>query len=306
MATRRLNSHLDEFEVKSDTPGGEGIVPWEQGVNLVQGARSIMDAAARTAQVNERHFAQRASTIASNFLEGCYMGQTRAGSYIVTALIPAQEKFSTSASSKAKKNTLPSGRAISETMISSLQAAREVVEEFTKNSDDELFEWGVSQGLSFEMFRGIDEVIGKDETEMVVEFLPLDPNQSRVPSRQYVTFTPDHKPAVKRAREVLSRTPEPIEVFLSGEVTNLSRQHKDPDSARIKLKALFKGKLRTFTVKLSDVDYEKAVDAHKSEMQLGLTGVADHSIITEVKSVYLTNAPVSTEKNQLEAQPELF
>lgn len=307
LAEKRLHLSLDEFEVTSDTPHGVGIVPWNQGMNLVQGARSILDVSARTAQGNKRHYAQSSHVVASNFLDGCYMGQTKVGSYVVTALIPAQKKFTISDSKDTQANASIKGRTISETMIASLEAAHEVVEQYSDEPDDELIEWGVVKGLSFELFKGIDEVLGDQETELAIEFLPLGLEPDEQSIRKQVTFSPKHKSVISHAREVLSRAPKPVEVQLSGEVTSLSRRYGEPGSARIKLKANFQEKQRMFTVRLSERDYESAVEAHKAQMQLGIVGIALHSEIIEISSVFQTNAPVGNEIDRpADNQDKLF
>lgn len=308
LAMRKIELTLDELEIKTETPNISGIVGWDQGFRLFNGTRTIMDAAARTATGNERHFANKASVIAANFLEGCFMGQTRIGSYSVTALIPANQEFSTTNSTKDKISSLLRGRIISNTLATSLEAAKETLEEYISSPNDEIFGWGVSQGLSFELFSGIRETLTHDETEIVIEFRPIPTdNISNQIIRRHFTFDTKYKDAIDQACQVLHRKPASQSVALTGEVTALKRSLSDPNSAQIKLKAIFESKVRTFTVHLSHTDYDKAVDAHKSRMRLSVTGTSEQAVVKNVNSVYITTDPViENSKHEDENQEVLF
>lgn len=307
VAEYRVSHQMDEFELRSNTSSQSGILPWQEGVNLINGARAILDASARASHRPNRHFANQSSTIASNFLDGCYMGQTRVGSYIVTALIPATQEFSTTTSRNKKSNSSLSGRTISQTMFDSLRIAQEATDHYREDQDPGVFELYVSQGLSCELFSGIDEVIGEDETEMSIEFLPLAHDGTFDLQRETIVFDQNHKDAVKMGIEALSKKPGSRDTRIAGEVTLLSSKVGNPDSTYIRLRSLSEKGSKSYNVRLTKDQYEVAVEAHSRQMQLEITGKVTQSTFTEVESVYLTDSPVSEENAPVQDdQPELF
>lgn len=291
----RLSKQLDEFQLHVEGPEAvDGIVRWQQGVDLINGARDILIAGAKTTQVNRRRFSGAEATIAKSFLDSCYMGQTKIGSYIVSALIPTTKELATSKSRNKKSNVKVKGRDVTETIIASLEASREVLEEFSDSGNDDVFEWGMTQGVSVEILRGIKNVIGEGETEISVDFSMLD-GEARIPSK-VINFTPKLKAAAASGEEVLSRAPKPKTIMVSGEVTGLARKFDEPDSARIKLRGLVGNKMRTFTARLDQEAYQKALTAHDNEQMLMLVGTADGGIFTHIENVVVTNAKVGMEK----------
>lgn len=296
LADLRISKQLDEFQLHVEGPEvKEGVVGWQQGVDLINGAKQILIAGAKSTRDYRRHFANAESTIAKSFIESCYMGQTQVGSYVVSALIPSAKEIETTKSKARKISTSVKGRDVTQTLISALQASHAVLEDYKKTQDSEVFEWGMTQGVSVEILRGIQNIIGEGETEVSVDFSPLD-SPVEEPLTRVVNFTPDLKKAALSGEKILSKAPQPKRIRVTGEVTSLARRYDDPNSARIKMRGLIGNKNRTFTAKLKDKDYQKALEAHDHQLMLMVVGKADGGVFIDVEKVIVTNAPVGLEQ----------
>lgn len=299
-AEMRINRKLDKFVAATDGPEvRNGVVDWRIGANLVKGLSDILMSGARAAHQYKRWYGGASNVIAKNYLDSCLMGQTEVGSYVVKAFAPADAIVPVSNSRKAKKQSQMTARQVSETVLASVEATKEVLEEFTRDRDPEAFEWAMTQGVSVEMLEGVRSIIGAEETEISVEFIGLTPDErDRPPRRSTVVFEPTLRDAVEVGFSTLREVPQPTELVVAGEVIGLMRQFDEPDSRRIKMRGpALDGKSRVFTVHLGQEDYEKAMQAHKKQVVFQVSGIAEKGRFVEVKNVRTTNVPVSGESS---------
>lgn len=294
MAELRVNKKLDKMQLRVEEESYPGILPWQRGVDSIDGIRKILIASAKTTQENKRHFANFGHTIASNYLESCYMGQTEIGSYIISAYIPTEKNIKVSENRNNKEHSVVTGRDITGTMTTALDASKEALSDYLETKDEEVFEWAVSQGVSADILGGIKRIIGNSETEIRIEYVSLTKEESG--ERSYVIdFTPDLKVAAEKGHEVLSKTSKSENIRIAGEVIGLKRKYELPNSARIKLRCIYKSKTRSFSIRLQEEDYHKAIEAHDKNVMLVVEGKAEKGVFTDIKSVLLTTTPVSSE-----------
>ena len=320
LAKLRLSESLDRFQLHlesdrtlkmKDSEAWKGIVDWEQGVDLINGARQILAAGAKTTRSYSRHFANANTTIATNYLESCYMGQTEVGSYVISALIPAEKNIQMSKNRSKKAQSEVKSREITKTMIASLGASQEVLNEFVRKEDVEIFEWGMSQGVSAEILRGISQIIGQSETEVSVSFAPFVEDNFKEKFFN-ISFTPDLKPAALKGEKILASSPSPMPLHIMGEVVELRRKSNAPNSARIRIQSVYEGKNRSFSMELDEEEYELAIKAHSANVMLSVRGMADRGLFTMVDSVSVTDNRVRGKIHQSEEigsgkrQPDLF
>ena len=297
-ATLRLEKCLDKFRVHAQT--GEryaGIVEFEHGVDLFTGMKNMLKTGAKTQVETRAKYSNAAHTAAENYLDICYLGQTEAASFIASAYVPFKKAVKLNNDTKDKKGAEVQGRVITETLLAALQGTREVLDEYLVSPADEVIDFGVSQGVSWEMLEAVQQVVGKEESEVSIEFLTLEPTGEVLkPRTSEVVFTPDHKRVASQAKEVLDKPPQPRSMSISGEVIELRRVHDDPDSQRIRLRATVNGKPRNFVAHLGPEDYDKAQRAHKDSVLLNIRGTVLPGGFQEVEKVIVTNAPVGGEK----------
>lgn len=298
----RLERALDKFVVSTDGPAvRSGVVAWRMGARLVEGLAEVLKSGARVSQDPKRWYQSSHRVIADNYLDSCLMGQTEVGSYVVKAFVPATTALSISNSAKLKRHSQISSREVTETVFASVQATKEVLEEFRKNKNPDVFEWAMTQGVSVEMLSGFQNLIGTDETEISVEFIKTDSDEPSVVSYSgAVVLEPTIAEAVEVGIATLRKTPQSTEMVVSGEVIGLMREWDAPDSRRIKMRGTGPdGKTRVYTAHLNAADYDKALEAHGSGLLLQVNGVADKAAFLEVQDVRVTNARVSKE-NEVE------
>lgn len=286
----RISRKLDKFVASTDGPAVQsGVVDWRIGANLVKGLSEILMSGARAAHQNKRWYNGTSKVIANNYLDSCLMGQTEVGSYVVKAFVPADAIVPISNSKKVKKQSQMTARQVSETVLASVEATKEVLEEFTRDHNPEAFEWAMTQGVSVEMLDGFRSLISAEETEISVEFIGLTPDErERAPQRSTVVLKPTLREAVEVGFSTLRETPHPNELVVAGEVIGLMRQFDEPDSRRIKMRGPAPdGKTRVFTVHLGQDDYEQAMQAHKKQVLFQVNGTADKGRFIEVKKCLL-------------------
>ncbi|CAB0519373.1 hypothetical protein FRC0337_01616 [Corynebacterium diphtheriae] len=294
----RLERSLDKFVVSTDGPAvRSGVVDWRMGARLVEGLGEVLKSGARVSHDPKRWYQGSHRVIANNYLDSCLMGQTEVGSYVVKAFVPATAALSISNSAKMKKHSQVSSREVTETVFASVQATKEVLEEFRKDKDPDAFGWAMTQGVSVEMLTGFRNLIGTDETEISVEFIKTEADEPSVVSyRGAVVLEPTLAEAVEVGIATLKQAPQPTEMVVAGEVIGLMRQWDEPDSRRIKMRGTGRdGKTRVFTVHLNESDYDKALEAHGRGVFLEVSGVTEKAEFLEVRGVRVTNVRVSGE-----------
>lgn len=301
----RIKRNLDKFVVSTDGPAvRNGVIDWRIGESLVTGLSEILTSGARAAHQNLRWYSGASRVIADNYLDSCLMGQTEVGSYVVKAFVPAKAKVPVSNSKKAKKQSQMTARDVSETVLASVEATKEVLEEYRKNGDSEAFEWAATQGVSVEMLSGVQNLINAEETELSVDFIRLETDKpEHEPYRKSVVFDPTLREAVEVGVSTLRMQPQPTDLRVSGEVIGLMRQWDEPDSRRIKMRGISpEGRSRVYTVHLDQADYDRAMQAHKHQVLFEVYGLAEKGRFVEVKTARVTNAPVSGERDERRTQ----
>lgn len=294
----RIERNLDKFVVSTDGPKvRSGLVDWRIGARLVEGLGEVLKSGARASHHPKRWYQSSSRVIANNYLDSCLMGQTEVGSYVVKAFVPANVSLSMSNSAKVKKHSQASSREVSESVFTSAQATKEVLEEFRKDGNPDAFNWAFTQGVSVEMLSGFQNLIGTDETEISVEFIKTKTDEpSVISSREAIVLEPTLTEAVEVGIATLKQAPQPLEMTISGEVVGLMRQWDEPNSRRIKMRGTGRdGKTRVFTVHLNEADYDKAMEAHGQGVFLEVDGVTDKAEFLKVRRVRVTNARVGTE-----------
>lgn len=199
------------------------------------------------------------------------------------------------------------GREITKSMVAALQGTREVLDEYLESPKNEVFEFGISNGVSYEMLEGVEQIVGTKESEISFEFLPLPSDEGEPFHVTPIVFSPEHKRAARKGKEVLSKAPQELHVAVAGEVIELRRTLEDTTSSRIRIRGDIQGKIRTLGASLSASDHEKASRAHIDKRQLFIKGTVKQGVFTEVELVTETNDPVAEERlSSAEASFTLF
>lgn len=260
-----LSRHLDEVEVRRATSNSAGLIQWQLGNEAVVSTRELLAASAKAASSKKKRFYNAESIIADEFLSQCYMGQTKVGSYVVTALTPAEASLPTSASKK-KSHPRIEGRLVTETLADSLEAVRDAIAEAkSTNGQIEAFEIAVAAGVSHELLSALEPLTRGTESGIEIAYFRTANDDlseiSRTPRTAEFAFTPEDSLVISRAREYFEASPQPKPARLTGEVTDLKNSSAEGEH-RIKLAARVNGKPKIVTVQLLPEQYDSAMQAH--------------------------------------------
>lgn len=262
--------HLDEIEVRRETPDHAGLIRWNLGNEAIESTRGVLAASARAAMSKKKRFASAENVISEEFLSQCYMGQTKVGSYVVTALTPAEAAILTSRAKPDPKKSRPRipSRLVTDTLMTSLEAVKDAISETRKASEDRVedaFELAVMSGVSYELLAALEPLTRETESSIQITYFHAtrddageNPNDR---TSQEISFTPQDSEIIARARTYFAQTPEPKAMRLTGEVTDLKNSSAAAEH-RIKLATRINGRPRTVTVNLSADQYTSAVEAH--------------------------------------------
>lgn len=271
-----LVRHLDEVEVRRETGNSAGLIEWQLGNEAVASTRDILSAAAKAAASKRKRYFNSESIISDEFLSQCFMGQTKVGSYVVTALTPAEVSLATSRSEKDQaRHPRIEGRMVTETLAESLVAVKDAIAEVRSSGGQvEAFELAVASGVSFELLSALEPLTRSRESGIQIAYFRTDLEDfSHAPVRQSieVAFTPEDGRVIGRAREYFEAAPEPALARVTGEVTNLKNSTAGSEH-QIKLAARINGKPKMVTVELTADQYDEAVTAHGQKRLFTVVG----------------------------------
>ncbi|WP_127794352.1 hypothetical protein [Agromyces sp. LHK192] len=272
--------HLDEVEVRRETPNNAGLIRWQLGDEAIESTRGILSASARAAISKKKRFASAENVVSEEFLSQCYMGQTKVGSYVITALTPAEASIVTSRAKPDPKRPSPrvAGRLITDTLVGSLEAVKDAIAEAHRSREDQVndaFELAVMSGVSYELLAALEPLTRETESSIQVAYFrtgrdDLDEEPVQQPTHE-ITFTPEDSKIIAQARAYFAKTPDPRPMRLTGEVTDLKNSSAAAEH-RIKLATRVNGRPRTVTVNLTADQYAHAVDAHGQERMFTVFG----------------------------------
>lgn len=278
LARVKIEYSLDELVVRRETGSIDGTVSWGAGAEMVAGAQRLLAAAAKASNQKRARFSSSQYVVAEDFLSKCRMGQTRVGSYVITALVPATQTIETSRAKKEKKSA-PSltGRQVTEQLVQSLAATKSGIKEFKDDDRIEVFHELVQSGVSYELLDGLSLTGGAAVSELAVDMYPLFGDKTRLELRKNFEFTPEEIKLVSQGRDYLASSLASEKLDLIGEIVALRSQESKPGDRVITISAVHRKKLQNFNVVLSEEQYEKAVRAHGDKRVFHVKGTLHFS-----------------------------
>ncbi|MGQ4382301.1 hypothetical protein [Streptomyces sp. SAS_270] len=273
MTTQALG---DEMKFHKEARTYEGTIPWLAGEDLHAAARKSMAVAAKSRKSRLAYFGNSNAHLARSFLESVLMGQTEVGSYVVTAYVPPAEIFT---EKKLRPgDTLPTtgthtGRDITRSLVDVLQITREVVDHYAETGSNAGFIDNVDRGFCFEITQAVRDLVrNSDGAEVGIEMnVAADLFQDSRIETYSLEFSPADYPVLETAGNVLAATSRPQRVTVLGAVTLLDRpQFGRPGLIRVDV--LSGSTAKKMRVRLKAEDYDLAMDAHRNNMAIKVTG----------------------------------
>jgi hypothetical protein len=218
----------DELTNRKDLPSIGGSIGWAAGESQITGFRKTLIASAKATAVKQRQFGHSQPKIAREFLSRLRMGQTRPGSFIITALSPIGAFAADPKNNQYDDTFAITGRNVVETLTGSLETLLAATNEYLAQDKDEVFDATISGGVSVDLLKGVSENLGTAEgTEIAIDWNPRVPRADGVRTTS-VVFEAKHRPALIAAQKRLQKLSKGQPVKILGRVTNLDR--KDPKS----------------------------------------------------------------------------
>ena len=260
-----------------ESPLPSGMIPWSGGTELFQAVTGTLAASAKSAHHVRRHHKQSSSPVAKAFLDQVRMGQTQAGSFIVTAHVPLAAQISTRKSNGEVlfpdvSDAIPAGQIV-ETLARALDAASSSVEEYRTHATLDAFEEAVTSGVSYELTNALASLTMGGNCEVILE--RPDGTSTGISTSTFEFHTPDSQ-VFADAAERLKVPDEPEHVSVLGEVTALRRDHDGFDLIRtIQLHVESPRNLGTVSVQLDTRTYDEAVQAHRDRLLVMVDGTLE-------------------------------
>lgn len=279
--------------------GDSGSVSMREGIDLVQGLRELLLAAACSLDRPMPYYSPAAKKRANKHLEGFHLGPTEQGSFVIKVLTPVVKH------SSMQQQLIPSmagdetdhddehlmniERRVTRHLMRALASTRHATEINQIKSDRDSFQNAINAGMNADLCRAIVKLIGS----FVAIDISSDWARNYIPStsREVVEFERFHVPFLGKYAEFFDTKKledSQEKTRLDGVVERLNRKKDDVDGT-IDLRAHVDCQERLVSVNLRPLDYERAIQAHKEKSYITLEGELEKSLTTKWK---LLNAKI--------------
>lgn len=262
---------MDELSFERDVATIRGSVEWESGELLYEAARNAFRAAAKSSEEHLPYFGSNRQRVpARRYMDGLRMGQTKEGSYVVTALVPTR--------SSAEMTPLPGleeyrpgfFRGVTANLMQASDAALQAAGDYYRTEQFDAFIESVDYGVSSDLIESLAKLAhGRQAVRIGVQWSPLVPKPVSTPSE--VIITPDHVPALMTAAAIFRTETEVTTVRVSGSVRGLERPRFGEDGITT-MDILTGTSARRLRARLSTDQYDEAIEAHRRGFLLRMTG----------------------------------
>ena len=256
--------------VESD---GDGTLPIEEGVELLNGSRNALLATVCSWSDRRPVLRPGQNTEATRFLRSVRLGQTEEGSYVVTLLPPVispmvQLRLAGLDDPVDDVDNDPYERKMTRHFSQALGAVRKATED-TVAGESDAFAIAVESGVSANLCEALVQLVGPyPKVDVSVSWAVSRPVDQ---GRTTLSFFKDDVPVLQQvARRFREAGPRP-EQRIFGKVVRLARNDQMVDGT-VTVRALIDGRAQSIMVVLNQTDYDKAINAHKGMVVVGLEG----------------------------------
>lgn len=283
----------DEVGFEKDVRTRNGAIPWAMGEEIFRAARGTLLAGAKASVSQRAYFGNRHGRFAHEFLNACYMGQTRIGSYVVTAYTPVGDTFFAK-KPKDENRPLPNdagsvvGREVTLNLSKALEATTEALTHYRRTHSLAGFEEGVRLGVSKELLESVhDLVAGGDAGQVSVRWSANPKSLVELTSQKPVAFEFDRSaiPTLERASRKLASLTPTESVRVTGWVS-VVRKPKRGANGLIELKVIAGSNAPTLRIPVTHDQFEIAANACAQDEGLTVSGSQEK----EGRTYYLYNA----------------
>ena len=268
-------SPVDEFRFRKETSAPRGLIAWKDGEELIVSARRTLIAGAKAYMEPSRHFSNRYGQFAGRYVDQVIMGQSGTGSYVVTALAPADAKVpirkTDDGALELEGVNVVSGRDVTSSVVRALEATTEALDHFKSLGSMSGFDEQVASGVSYELVIALRDVASRaNESDITIELVRMAqlPIADPTPETHKFEFSGGDASVLDRASVQLATPTEAERLRVEGRVHFLTRK----DAGAPGVVGIDDGGHR-YRVRLgSDEEYHEAVMAHDEERHIAVVG----------------------------------
>jgi hypothetical protein len=267
-----LAARTDAVRIRVRPPGErDGSIPIDDGVVLVQQARGLLVAAARSAVEPRAQHSHRPPNVVREYLNRVRLGQSERGSYVVTLLSPV----GVDATVAERAGRLPvddafARRAVT-TLAVALETAREAAERITAGHVRvRSFLETVERGVSANLCDALVKIGGRQQRGFSVTFgwAPVEPVRGLAVT---IEFRDHAIPVLSQAAALLRTADEYGQGMLQGRVVRLQRQ-SDRGPGRVVVRGFLGQQSRRVAMDLEAEAYDLAILAHQQGLRIAVEG----------------------------------
>ena len=249
----------------------DGSVSLDDGAELIVGTRDMLLSAACSLRHPRRVYRTGANHDAVELVKRLRLGQTDQGSFVVTLLTPAMPPPMAALDPDSNNLNDPIERLLTRRLVEALNATRGMVERSVAREEGafgELAINGVSANLCEALVRIIEPFPTLDIGVSWAQTRPMPTPTS------FVRFGQADVALLNEVAQSLRERAPQLGVHLRGLVRHLKRDGPDIDGT-ISFAADVDGQRRSILAVLESVDYERAVQAHRDNSPIVLSGDLD-------------------------------
>lgn len=262
-----------------------GSMPFQEGVKFIQQAYDLLFAAACSAVRPQEVIPARKPARAVGYMQTVKLGQSEAGSYIITLHSPIYSR----GTSPQSESSRPFERLVTRTLFQAVERTIDVAEASRQTGLVEKFREVVSYGVSAnlcEALVGLQKETASDRVKLYVNWSPVQGIEEGL-TRQLI-IPAELAPIIQEAAQYLNELAlNKIEEYtLWGKVEALEGDMNSGGVVKIRANIPYQTGTRLVRVKLSREDYEKAYAAHGGEHFVSVRGT-----LTKEGRFYYLNDP---------------
>lgn len=253
---------------------GPGEVPIDDGADLIEGARSMILAAACATVQTRPSFGPRMPGQAVDYVDHVRLGQTERGSYVLTIIsaVAAPEQHSLIPDEEASVD-VPFERQVTTKLLSALSAAHDAAQRIAHSEGTySLFDEAVEAGVSANLCSAVATMGARRagvNLQVTIEWASSRRPKAKTPTS--VAFEPALLPVMSEAVTHLRQLGPFDDEMVQGFVSRLIRGNDD-EIGTIVIEGEARDVRRNVHVELPDDQYGIAVDAHRTRRPVRIRG----------------------------------
>jgi hypothetical protein len=263
-------SNADVIRIRTDLQdSGDGTIPLDEAVTLVERTRDALLAAACSAIEPRAYFPSRKFGPALDYVKGVKMGQTERGSYTVTVISKVAPVLRQAEMSTAEIEE-PYERRVVTMLGGGIAKIRTAADVAASTGSLESFKEGLDVGVSANL---CDALVGMSGEARLVRGLDFSFSWSRTrPQTQkqiptHVSISPDSLPVIQEAGRVLRETSPREDFELQGIVVKLDRPI-GAQTGLVTVLGFVEDKPHAIKMELGAEDYRQVILAHDRQVPI--------------------------------------